>query len=80
LLTQLDEIIRDWLPSRLCSGRIKIMAVKVGINGFGRIGRLALRAMRLEHCSRSNHTPGIQRINEPRVDSEFPFTLDLRKI
>jgi uncharacterized protein (DUF2126 family)/transglutaminase-like putative cysteine protease len=35
---------------------------------------------RLERFFRFGHTPGIQRVSEPRVDAEFPFTLDLRKI
>jgi uncharacterized protein (DUF2126 family) len=35
---------------------------------------------RLERFFRIGHTPGIIEISEPRVDPEFPFTLDLRKI
>jgi uncharacterized protein (DUF2126 family) len=35
---------------------------------------------RLERFFRIGHTPGVMVIDEPRVDPEFPFTLDLRKI
>ena len=35
---------------------------------------------RLERFFRIGHTPGIIEISQPRVDPEFPFTLDLRKI
>ena len=35
---------------------------------------------RLERFFRVGHTPGIMEIGESRVDPEFPFTLDLRKI
>jgi uncharacterized protein (DUF2126 family)/transglutaminase-like putative cysteine protease len=35
---------------------------------------------RLERFFRIGHTPGVMEIDEPRVDPEFPFTLDLRKI
>ncbi len=35
---------------------------------------------RLERFFRIGHTPGIIEISEPRIDPEFPFTLDLRKI
>jgi uncharacterized protein (DUF2126 family)/transglutaminase-like putative cysteine protease len=35
---------------------------------------------RLERFFRIGHTPGIMEIGVPRVDPEFPFTLDLRKI
>ena len=35
---------------------------------------------RLERFFRIGHSPGIMEISEARVDPEFPFTLDLRKI
>ncbi|MDP9130222.1 MAG: transglutaminase family protein [Candidatus Binatota bacterium] len=35
---------------------------------------------RLERFFRVGHTPGTMEISEKRVDPEFPFTLDLRKI
>ena len=35
---------------------------------------------RLERFFRIGHTPGIMEISEARIDPEFPFTLDLRKI
>jgi uncharacterized protein (DUF2126 family) len=35
---------------------------------------------RLERFFRIGHSPGIMEISEVRIDSEFPFTLDLRKI
>jgi len=35
---------------------------------------------RLERFFRIGHTPGIIEINQPHVDLDFPFTLDLRKI
>ena len=35
---------------------------------------------RLERFFRVGHTPGIMEIAGPRIDPEFPFTLDLRKI
>ncbi len=35
---------------------------------------------RLERFFRIGHTPGTMEISEARIDPEFPFTLDLRKI
>ena len=35
---------------------------------------------RLERFFRIGYTPGVMDISETRVDPEFPFTLDLRKI
>jgi uncharacterized protein (DUF2126 family) len=35
---------------------------------------------RLARFFRIGHTPGPMEAGEPRVDPEFPFTLDLRKI
>jgi uncharacterized protein (DUF2126 family)/transglutaminase-like putative cysteine protease len=35
---------------------------------------------RLERFFRIGHSPGIIDVSEPRIDPEFPFTLDLRKV
>ena len=35
---------------------------------------------RLARFFRIGYTPGTIEVGEPRIDPEFPFTLDLRKI
>jgi len=44
------------------------------------INAFEAESRRLARFFRIGHTPGPMEVDEPRIDPEFPFTLDLRKI
>ena len=46
------------------------MAIRVGINGFGRIGRLVYRAMRAQHAGRL-HVVAVNDIGDPAVMTQL---------
>eukprot|EP00656_Telonema_subtile_P051410 TRINITY_DN68_c0_g1_i1.p1 TRINITY_DN68_c0_g1~~TRINITY_DN68_c0_g1_i1.p1 ORF type:complete len:350 (+),score=110.52 TRINITY_DN68_c0_g1_i1:165-1214(+) len=57
--------IRDRYQRRVRGTRLDTMALRVGINGFGRIGRLVMRA--------AENNPNIQvvAVNDPFIDPEY---------
>ena len=68
-----EAVVPQARPSSVCSRRDRIMAVRVAINGFGRIGRLVLRAI-LE-SDRKRHRGGRDQRSRPGRDQRASAAL-----
>ena len=74
------DIVDTWMKRSLGGCQYHVMHPGGRSYEVFPVNAFEAESRRLERFFRIGHTPGIIEISEPRVDPEFPFTLDLRKI
>ena len=74
------DIVDRWMKRSL--GGCQYHVMHPGGRGYEvfPVNAFEAESRRLERFSRIGHTPGALEVSAARVDPEFPFTLDLRKI
>jgi uncharacterized protein (DUF2126 family) len=74
------DIVDCWMKRSLCGCQYHVMHPGGRSYEVFPFNAFEAESRRLERFFRIGHTPGIMEISAARVDPEFPFTLDLRKI